>query len=176
MTATPPEARAEYSRGSAAPNQGPALAGAVPLLTLIGGLLGALLLVLAEPSSLFSVHSAASDMSISSTSSGSHHAYVRAPIALLAVALSFGAWRQRSGPALIAIGALGVLTLLIAVLGDLPDAQASGLIGTGPGSYVNAHASPGTGLYLETLGAVVLIASSGVGLLLGGAVAQGTRG
>ncbi len=89
------------------------------------------------------------------------------PIALLAALLTWGATRDGSPPALLAIGLLGVIALLIALIGDLPDAQASGIVLRG-GHYEAASASPGLGLYLETLGAVLLLITSGAGLLLGG--------
>ncbi len=60
-------------------------------------------------------------------------------------------------PGLLAIGVLGVLALLISLLGDLPDAHGSGLIGTATTHYQLASATPSAGMYMETLGAVVLI-------------------
>ena len=61
---------------------------------------------------------------------------------------------------------LGIATLLIALLGDLPDAHATGLIGSSASQYVQGAASPSAGLYLETLGAVLLLVSGGVGFLM----------
>ena len=61
---------------------------------------------------------------------------------------------------------LGVATLLIALLGDLPDAHATGLIGSSANQYVQGVSSPSAGLYLETLGAVLLLVSGGVGFLM----------
>ena len=55
---------------------------------------------------------------------------------------------------------LGIATLLIALLGDLPDAHATGLIGSSASQYVQGAASPSAGLYLETLGAVLLRAEA----------------
>jgi hypothetical protein len=140
-----------------------------------GGLLGALLLLVAEFTTLFTVQAVTSETPISSVGTGDHHAFAMIPIALFAAALSYGAWRQRSRPALLALGALGVIALVIALAGDLPDAHSSGLIkagknlGTGVGSFVNATSRPSTGFYMETLGAAVLMMSCGVGVLLGGA-------
>jgi hypothetical protein len=64
------------------------------------------------------------------------------------------------------MGVLGVVALLIALLGDLPDAQASGLVGSAATRFTTASSTPSAGLYLETLGAVVLVISAGAGLLL----------
>lgn len=174
MNATPPEAKAEYSRGQAG-SEGvsaisPALLGAV----LLGSLLGALLLIVAEFTTLYDITTAASRGPIKSIGTGSHHAYAMLPIALLAIVLTYGAWRQRSRPALLALGVLGVIALLIALIGDLPDAHTSGLIGNSA-RYINANSTPRTGLYMETLGAAALILSSGIGVLLGAGSTQATR-
>jgi len=61
---------------------------------------------------------------------------------------------------------LGIVTLLIALLGDLPDAHATGLIGSGTAQYVEGTSTSSAGLYMETLGAILLLISGGVGLLL----------
>jgi len=168
MNATPPEAKPEYSRGPE-PSGGLARIGsAVPAAVFAGGLLGALLLVVAEFTTLFEVHTAASTVAVRTVSSGSHHAYALIPVAILAVLLAFGAWRHGSRPALAAMGVLGLLTLVLALAADLPDAQASGLLAAGSGHYTNASSTPQAGLYMETLGAAVLIVTAGLGLLLGG--------
>jgi hypothetical protein len=87
-------------------------------------------------------------------------------VALLAAALAYGVWLTGNRLALVATGLLGLLALLIALLGDLPDAQASGLIGSAATHFYTASSSPSTGLYLETLGAIILLISAGGGLLL----------
>jgi NADH:ubiquinone oxidoreductase subunit 5 (subunit L)/multisubunit Na+/H+ antiporter MnhA subunit len=93
---------------------------------------------------------------------------------LLAVLLAYGAARDGSRVAMLALGAIGVLALLIALIGDLPDAQASGLL-VRSGHFVTASSSPSVGLYFETLGAVMLLIAAGVGFLLGGPPARATR-
>jgi hypothetical protein len=175
MSTPPPEASTEYSRGMAESRvvSGPRgehlrlLGTRLPAAVLGGTLLGALLLVVAEFTALYSVHAASSRNPIDTVTGGSHHAYALIPIALLAAVLAYGVYRERSRPALLAIGLLGVLTLLIALLGDLPDAQASGLVGGGAAHYVIASSTPSAGLYMETLGAVVLVITCGLGFLLG---------
>jgi hypothetical protein len=129
--------------------------------------LGAVALVIAELTTLYEVRSGARGAVVKSVGTGSNHGYAMALIAVCAVLLALGASRTRSRPALLAIGVLGVVALLIALLGDLPDAQASGLLALG-GGYTTASSSPTTGLYLETLGAILLLIACGLGVLLGG--------
>jgi hypothetical protein len=185
MNATPPEANSEYSRGpepvegdfslqdstsgprGAAPPQGSDVGtgrGAWVAI-LASGLLGAVLLLVSEFTTLFEV-STGTGPPIKSVGTGSHHAYAMVPIALLAAALAYGVWRVGSRPALLSIGLLGVIALLIGVLGDLPDAHASGLLTTTGGRYLSASSSPSAGLYMETLGAVVLLITCVCGFLL----------
>jgi hypothetical protein len=134
---------------------------------LAGGLIGALLLVVAELTTLYDVNTALSRTPYKSIGTGPNHAYALIPIALLAVMLSLGGARHRSRSALLALGALGIVTLLIALVGDLPDADATGEV-SHAGHYVTAKSSPQTGLYLETLGAAALVMTCGLGILLGG--------
>jgi hypothetical protein len=125
----------------------------------------------AQFSALYRVHSATSSAVVKTVGTGTNHAWAPVPLALLAAVLAFAAYRHGNRPAFLAIAALGIATLLIALLGDLPDTRTSGLIGSSAGGYIQATSSPGAGLYLETLGAVVLLAAGGMGLLVHG----GTR-
>jgi hypothetical protein len=129
-------------------------------------LLGALMLVVAEFTTLYTVNAATSSVPIKTVSTGSHDAYALIPIALLAALLAYGAAVRGSRPALVALGVVGVATLLIALIGDLPDARATGVVGSPTTHFANASSSPSAGLYLETIGAVLLIIGSGCGLLL----------
>jgi hypothetical protein len=139
-------------------------------------LVGCLLLLVAEFTSLFTVHLETSATTIKTVTTGSHHSYALIPIALLAAALALGVFRDASRAALLAIGLLGIVTLLIAVLGDLPDAHAIGLSGSSTTHLVTASSTPAAGLYLETLGAAVLVITSGVGFIaLGPAPARHAR-
>ena len=183
MNAPRPRASTEYSKGSVvskgvsardrtASDRG---AGAARAAVLAGGLLGALLLVVAEFTTLFEVRTAAGSTVVKSVGTGSHHAYALIPIALLAAVLAYAVYAAGSRPALLAIGLLGVIALLIALLGDLPDAHASGLVGTAGTHYVAASSSPSAGFYMETLGAVVLVITSVCGFLLLGPSPQVRR-
>jgi hypothetical protein len=137
---------------------------------LAGGLLGALLLAVAEFTALFQIHAAAHGIPVRSVSAGSHHTYAMALIAAVAAALALAVWRGSSRPALLAVGILGLAALAIALVNDLPDASATGLL-RDSGHYVNASSTPSAGFYLETLGAVVLLVTSVWGFLLVGSPA-----
>ena len=129
-------------------------------------MLGAVLLVLSEFTHLYSIHIASQHAPVSSVTGGSHNSYAFVPIGVLAALLAFGAARERSRAALLALVAIGVISLLIALIGDLPDAQAGGLLLRG-GHLVIAKATPDVGMYLESLGSIALVLAGGLGLLLG---------
>ena len=176
MNATPPEANTDASRGS------PAFRGArdgpvIPLsrFVLAGGLLGAALLIAAEFSPLYRETSAASRVALHTVRSGSHNDYALIPIGLLAGVLAVTAGRFGNRSALLGLVALGVAAALVALLGDLPDATASGLVGSTAVGYARARNVPDAGLYLETLGAALLLVVGGAGLTLVGRV-RGERG
>ena len=186
MNNTPPGTNSQYSSprranqasatGLQPPASGPRqarpeLARGVRVGILAGTLLGSLLLIVAEFTTLFWVHVETSPNPIKTVTTGSHHSYALIPIALLAAALAVGVWRDGSRPALLAIGLLGIVTLLIALIGDLPDANATGLATSGANHFVSASSTPGAGMYLETLGAAVLVITCGVGLMAIGAPA-----
>jgi hypothetical protein len=190
MSATPPEANTEYSRGDgdSRPLQGglsgasgagspgaPALVGATRATFLIAGMLGAIALVVAEFTPLLHVRVSATSAPIKTVLTGAHHGYALLPIAGLSAVLTIGALRQESRAALVALGALGLIGLGIALVGDLPAARAAGLLGSSATRFVQARSSPASGLYLETLGAVLLLLASGLGLLLLGGDENGRR-
>jgi hypothetical protein len=165
MNATPPEASYEYSRGSGlfrARNGTGADRSGAGVFVLGAGLLAALLLVVAELTALYTVHVQTSTPSVRSVATGAHDGYALIPIALLAIGLALAFHRGASRAALLALLALGIMTLLIALVGDLPDARAHGITR----SFELASNQPSAGLYLESLGAVVLVLAGGGGLLL----------
>ena len=131
------------------------------------GLAGAVVLVVAEFTPLAHLASSArGTTALPSLNTGSHNAYALIPLALLAGAFSLAARSGRARLAMLAVGILGLVALGIALIGDLPDAQATGLIrhpGTG---YVSAAASPAAGFFLETLGGVLLLIAAAAGVLL----------
>lgn len=141
-------------------------------LILGGALLGALLLMAAEFTTLYRVRAVTTSALLESVGTGPNHAYALIPIALLAIFLGITIRRGAGRLALVGIGLAGVVALSIALLGDLPDARHqahAARVGSGDSAHlVLAIAAPSTGLYLETLGAIVLIATCGSGLLLVG--------
>jgi hypothetical protein len=145
------------------------LPGAARFWILSGSLVGSALLIAAEFTTLFQVHIAASPNPIKTVTTGSHHSFALIPIALLGMAFAAGVLRDGSRSALLSLGLLGIVTLLIALLIDLPDADATGLAGSGANHFVSASSTPSAGLYLETLGGAVLVITCGVSLMAIGA-------
>jgi hypothetical protein len=137
---------------------------------LAGGLAGATLLLVAEFTPLFHVYAPRSGARVETVGTGSHHAFAMIPIALLVAALAYGAWASASRPGLVSIGVLAVIALGIALLGDLPDAHASGLIGSSSARFIGVTSTPAVGMYLETLAAALLLITSVCGWLWLGAV------
>ncbi len=174
MNSLRPEAEPEYSRGPLRFRRaifgpaGPASRRSRPvtLMLLTVGVAGALLLVAAEFAPLLTVRTSALGAPVTTVTTSAHDAWALVPLALLALFLSVGAWRTDSGLALLALGVVGIVTVLIALLGDLPDAQATGLTGSQSTGYGVAASSPAAGFFLETLGAVLLVIAAGAGLLL----------
>lgn len=173
MNVSEPEADIEYSRGPGASDTrdrpfahglrgGP---GGVRLAVLAGALAASALLLIAEFLPLFEVRTSARNGVVTTVQSGSHHAYALLPIVLLAAGLALAWNRSPTRLAALAMAVLGVAALVIALGRDLPDAQSNGIERSG-GTYVTAAASPRAGLYLETAGAVVLLITSGGGLIL----------
>jgi hypothetical protein len=181
MNVTPPEGATEYSTGPGAskPVLGRRLhgdrrrrgaraeqaPGSLRAAILAGAMLGALLLLVAEFTTLFTVHAQTSSNPIKTVETGPHHSYALVLIAVVVAALAIAVWLDSSRPALLAIGLLGIVALLIALLHDLPDAHASGIAGSNATRYVAEGATPSAGLYLETLGAIVLMITCGVGFI-----------
>jgi len=170
MNVSEPEADTEYSRASAvsrasgrAVRGGP---GAIATAVLGGALLGAALLLVAEFLPLFEVRTTAHNSVAKTVIAGSHHSWALIPIAVLAAGLAIVWWRSASRLPLIALTVLAIVSLVIALGRDLPDAQSSGLERSG-GTFVLAAASPRIALYLETAGGVILLLSAGAGLMLG---------
>ncbi len=163
MSASQPEARSEYSRGSGAFRGSGAPSGPVAVGVLAAGLAGAILLLVAEFTPLLQVHSSLQRAPVATVGTGSHDSYALIPIGLLAAFFSLVVWRTRSRLALLGIGVVGLVAILIALLGDLPDAQSTGVV---LHPFVLANATPSTGFYLETLGAMVLMLTAFAGLLL----------
>jgi hypothetical protein len=83
-------------------------------------------------------------------------------IALFAAPMVAGALRG-ARPAMVALATLGLVALLIAVVGDVPDLDETGFVGQ---VYADAAAGAQAGFYLETLGGVLLLGAGGLMLAL----------
>src|SRR3954454_17731576 len=93
--------------------------GPAPLLVLSLAVVGALLLVIAEFTSVLQVQTL-TGRHVASVQGGPRHLYALALIGVISVPMAWAAV-QGSRPALLALGALGIVAALIAILGDLPD-------------------------------------------------------
>lgn len=127
---------------------------------------GAVLLVVAEFTTLYGVHIASRPAPIQVISGGSNNSYAMVPIAVLAVFLALAGIGGGGRWALGALALVGVVGLLISLVGDLSSAHHAGPVHF-QGGYVNGSSKPGAGMYIETLGAVLILAAAGLGLLLG---------
>ena len=99
---------------------------------------------------------------------GSHHGYALLIIAVAAAVMAFGAFRG-SRPAALALAVLGAAALLVVLLVDLPDVDATGLYGR---DYEQAEAQAVTGFYLETAGAILLLVAGVATVVFGGAAPE----
>jgi hypothetical protein len=169
MNTTQPEADTEYSTpvGGKSPSDDPSTA--TRRLGLGLGLAGAGLLLAAEFTPLLRVETVARHPELIRTvPTGPHHGWALVPIAALAVLITLAAARAGGDRRLphTLLGLLGLVALGIALLADLPDIHATGLVGAPATGLHNAAARPAIGLYLETLGAVVLMLAGAAGRLL----------
>ena len=176
MNASRPEAEVEYSRGqglsegSESPlDGGSGGSGDVPVyVARMLAFAGAVALLVAEPLALIRVQTAARHRVVLTITAGSHHSLALVPIAVLVLLLAWALGRPAATrPAAAALIALGLVTLGIALLGDLPDVDRTGLVGRAATGIHNARAVAGPGLYIETLGAVLLLAGGLLALVPG---------
>jgi hypothetical protein len=172
MTASRPEADIEYSRGRTALSR---------VLSRLNGrcerdrrrsrravravaLIGAAALAVAEFEPLYRVQTDVGHHTVQSVSAGSHHSYALLPLAVLAALLA-GALGRSGWPVPAALALVGLAALGIALLGDLPDVHRAGVLGTAETGLHDAHTVAGAALYLETLGAIALLAAGAAGLI-----------
>ena len=152
----------------------------VDLLVLVLGLAAAVLMLLAETSTLFEIEvetATCDDLANPAqadqceTTGGEQHSWALVPVAILTGLMAVGAGLGRSRPAAAAIVAAGLVVLGIALIGDLPDTNETGEIGS---SFTAAHAVKGAGLWYE-LAAGALAVAAGALRLLAGRGAAGRR-
>jgi hypothetical protein len=82
------------------------------------------------------------------------HSLALVLLGLLTLAMGSGAAFGRSRPAAVALVGIGVVVLGIALLGDLPASDETGLIGR---RYAAAEATAGPGLWLELVAGVLAV-------------------
>ena len=86
-------------------------------------------------------------------------------LGVAALAMAWGAARRASRPAATALVAIGVVVLAFSLIRDVPKANDTGLVGL---QYEEAEAKPGRGLYMEIVGAGLLMLGGLVRLRRGG--------
>ena len=139
-------------------------AGGVSLLVLALGVVGAVLVVVAELSSIVRVdvlttgtceEIADPDVRDACDSSGfEQHGGAFILLGVAALAMAWGAGRGASRPAAIALVAIGVVVFAFSLIRDVPEANETGLVGL---QYDEAQAKAGPGLYMEIAGAGLLM-------------------
>jgi hypothetical protein len=145
-----------------------------PAVAVVAGA-GAVLLVVAEFTTLYGVHVMTRSGPIETISGGSNNSYAMVPIALLALFLGLAAIGGGGRWALGALGVVGLVALVISLVGDLPGAQQSNHLIRFGGRFVLGSSRPSAGMYIETLGAVLLVVAAGLGLLFGESPAGRTQ-
>lgn len=124
-------------------------------------LAGAVLLAVAEFTTVFEVTVGSLGVVKRSSTGGEHHGYALLVIAVAGMAMVLWALAAGGRPAALALVALGMAALVVALAVDLPDTRGSGQL---PESlaYENARARAGTGLGLEIAGGVLLAVAGGM--------------
>ncbi len=173
MTADAPGATPDYSNRSAVvpgAQRSPADArrGLVILRAVLGAvaLLGALLLVVSTFSTVVQIKVLTAtevDGKDLTVSGADLHSVALIVVALFAVLMLVGAIRG-ARPAMTALAASGLLALGLIVGLDVPELDSTGQLSR---FYEDVSAGAARGFYLETLGAVLLLVSGGLMLILG---------
>jgi hypothetical protein len=171
MNASRPEAKHEYSTsvGVASPPDNPPGQPSVRFAWVAPGLGigGALALLIAQFTPLLRITTVARHPVLARTvQTGPHHGWALVPVAVLALGFAGLARRTGSRAALGAIALLGLATLAVALLVDLPGVHSTGIVGTPAGGLRTAQAHAAIGLYLETLAAALMLIAAAVGALL----------
>ena len=130
------------------------------------GLAGVVLLAIASFTTIISI--AVGTMSTALEADTAQSGWDRHGPALILLAL-LGLWLLATAlrgarAAMAGLAVVGLVALAIATFGDRPHVHETGLAGD---VYAQATAEPGTGYYLETLGAALLLLSGGALLVLG---------
>jgi hypothetical protein len=162
-----PKAVGDSSRGIAAFRARFRRSGALGPLILCIGLAAALLLVLTEVTTLFSIDVATATCSDLAdpdladrcdVTGGEQHSFALVPLAFLIGVMAVGAGVGGSRPAGIALVGAGVVILVIALAFDLPDTTKTGEIGS---TFASAEAVKGPAFWFELI-AGLLAAAAGM--------------
>jgi hypothetical protein len=131
-----------------------------PLVPLVAG---ALLLIAGEFLTVREIRAVTVVPPGGTTSGGGLHGYALGIIGLAMLPMSFGAVVRSARPAAIALLVLALAACAIVLLVDRPVLDDTGLIGR---TYDLAEARPGTGFYLESLGAALALVGAVAALTL----------
>jgi hypothetical protein len=181
MSAEPRGTTGNYSKGIGAlrggiSRFGSGVAGAPDALRwglALIGLAGAVLLVISEFTTVTQVKVITVVLPGSAITGFDQNDGAMLILGVAALPMLFGAARAASRPAMGAVLLIGLIGLLIALLGDLPDVTKVGTILRE--RYEDAKAEPQIGFYLETLGAILVLLSGGAMLLMSGGRAKPAR-
>jgi hypothetical protein len=137
------------------------LAGLSPpeTLLLLAALIGGLLLVASDFSTLYEVRVAG--VVRDHVSGGDQHAYALAVVGAAALPLALAATFGASRPAAFALGGLGLVAVAIVLAVDLPDVSRTGYAS----GFRSAHTSAARGFYLEAAGAALLVLAAAAAIL-----------
>ena len=147
--------------GASEPTEDYSTWNAVSLGLLAVGLVGGLLLIAADLSTLVQIK--VITVVKEELSGHDQHSWAMALLGVVALPMAYGAARRRARPAMLGLIVLSVVALAIALFGDLPDTRSTGVIGQ---RYEEAAAQAGPGFYFETAGGVLLLVAGVGGLLL----------
>jgi hypothetical protein len=161
VSAATPEAAPDYSTSNRVSREGVPVPPALWRGLVAAALVGPILLVVADFTTLFEVTGLRGGTR--SVTGHSNHSWAIAVVGAAAIPLAMVAVRSGAAAALAALAALGVAAMVIALAIDLPDATATHTVAL---TFQDAHASPQAGFYLETLGAVLLLVAGVGGILL----------
>jgi hypothetical protein len=127
-------------------------------LATVAAVFGAALLAAAEFVDLYHVVGASGELvagAKATQTGGEHHHYALLVIAVAVVfATLFARWTEQPLPAM-GVAALGLITLAVVLIGDLPDVTSSGITKTPE----IGDAQPAAGFWLELAGALVTLLS-----------------
>jgi hypothetical protein len=159
MSGAPREATVDDSKGPT--DIRGSLAGLSPLsaLLLLAALVGGLLLVSSDFSTLFEVR--VGGVVRDRVTGGDQHAYALTLIGAAALPLALAATFGGSRPAAFALGGLGLVAVAIVLAVDLPDVSRTGYAS----GFRSAHTTAARGFYLELAGAALIVLAGAAAVL-----------